>query len=166
MTAVSEAAEANAESFVSFGTHKVGLGTAKNDLAEGVGRHTANQKSLETMELTLASRERIREALEKQLETLKNKKNELNTGIDAIEADLTMLKLQQMESKYQTDDTRLAKIKESMRELQKKVAIEREKLKLLPAALDAPIPSAATKSVDEIIAPLAAPAKPAKTNGD
>ena len=162
-----KAAEANAEAFVTFGSHKVRLDAAKNDLDEGVRRYSANQKSLETMELTLGSRERIRDGLEKQLETLKNKKSELTTGIDAIEADLTMLKLQQMESKYQTDDTRLAKIKESMRDLQKKVAIEREKLKLLPAALEAPTSGAATKSVDDIMAPLAAPAaKPAKANGD
>jgi chromosome segregation ATPase len=157
-------AETKAEAEVAFGSRRVGLTAAKADLAEGVSRFTANQKSLETMELTLGSRERIRDSLEKQLETLKNKKTELATGIDAIEADLTMLKLQQMENKYQTDDTRLARIKESMRELQKKVAIEREKLKLLPAALDAPASAAGAKSVDDIMAPLSAAAKPAKTS--
>jgi hypothetical protein len=62
-----------------------------------------------------------------------------------------------MESKYQTDDTRLAKIKESMRELRKKFDVEREKLKLMPAALDGPVSTAGTKSVDDIMAPLSAP---------
>jgi chromosome segregation ATPase len=150
-------AEAKAEAHVAFGTRKVGLSAAKADLEDGVRRFTSNQKSLEAMELTLVSRERIRDTLEKQLETLKNKKSELTSEIDALEAELSALKLQQMESKYQTDDTRLAKIKESMRELRKKLDVEREKLKLMPAALDAPVSTAATKSVDDIMAPLTAP---------
>jgi chromosome segregation ATPase len=159
-----KAAEQKAEAQVSIGNRQVRLSTAKHDLEDGVKRFTSNQKSLETMELTLDSRERIRDGLEKQLETLKNKKSELSSGIDALEAELTMLKLQQMESKYQTDDTRLAKIKESMRELRKKLDVEREKLKLMPAVLDAQPSTAATKSVDDIMAPLNAP-KPAPANG-
>jgi chromosome segregation ATPase len=168
-----KAAEEKAEAFVDFGNRKIRLVAAKDDLDAGVKRYTSNQRSLETMELTLDSRERIRDGLEKQLETLKNKKSELSSGIDALEAELTMLKLQQMESKYQTDDTRLAKIKESMRELRKKLDVEREKLKLMPAALDAPTSTAATKSVDDIMAPLngskAAPASgsnPKTSTGD
>jgi len=152
-----KAAEERAEAYVAYGTRKVGLTTAKTDLEEAVRRYTSNQKSLEAMEQTLASRERIRDGLEKQLDTLKNKKSELSSGIDALEAELTMLKLQQMESRYQTDDTRLAKIKESMRELRKKLDVEREKLKLMPAALDAPVSTAGSKSVDDIMAPLTAP---------
>jgi len=155
-------AEQNAESQVSFGNRKVGLNSAKGDLEDGVRRYTSNQKSLDAMEQTLGSRERIRDSLEKQLETLKNKKSELTSEIDGLEAELTMLKLQQMESKYQTDDTRLSKIKESMRDLRKKLDVEKEKLKLMPAALDAPTSSSASKSVDDIMAPLAAP-KPAAT---
>jgi chromosome segregation ATPase len=170
-----KAAEEKAEAYVDFGNRKIRLIAAKADLEEGAKRYESNRKSLETMELTLDSRERIRDGLEKQLETLKNKKSELSSGIDALEAELTMLKLQQMESKYQTDDTRLAKIKESMRDLRKKLDVEREKLKLMPAALDAPTPTAGTRSVDEILAPVnapkpAAPAAPAtgstKTFGD
>jgi len=154
-------AEQNAETLVSFGDRKVRLVAAKSDLEDGVRRFTSNQKSLEAMELTLASRERIRDSLEKQLETLKTKKVEMTSEIDALEAELTLHKLHQMESKYQTDDTRLAKIKDSMRELRKKLDVEREKLKLMPAALDAPAATTGTKSVDDIMAPLAAPKAPA-----
>lgn len=160
-----KAAEEKAETYVDFGSRKIRLVAAKHDLEDGVKRFTSNQKSLETMQLTLDSRERIRDGLEKQLETLKNKKSELSSGIDALEAELTNLKLQQMENKYQTDDTRLAKIKESMRELRKKLDVEREKLNLMPAALDAPASTSAAKSVDDIMAPLTAPkAAPATTS--
>jgi chromosome segregation ATPase len=152
-------AEAKAETFVSFGNRKVGLTAAKAELEKGVSGYTANQKSLETLEATLAAREEIKDALEKQLEELKNQKQVLAAAIDALEAQVTRLKLEQMKSKYQTDNTRLAKIKEDMRELQKKIDIEREKLKLMPAVLEVPNPAAA-KSVEEIMAPLSG-SKPA-----
>ena len=66
------------------------------------------------------------------------------------------------------DDTRLAKIKEDMRALRTRIEIEREKLKLMPAALENPAVKAATnKSVDDIMAPLSAPAtKPAGNTPD
>ena len=147
---------------VAFGTRTLSVDAAKAELEEGVKRFAANQKSFDSFEALLASRTRVRDGLEKQLEALKNQKGELAAAVDAMEAELTMLKLQQMESKYQTDDTRLAKIKEDLRKLKTKVDVEREKLKLMPAALDAPAaPAASGRSVDDIMAPLTAPAKPA-----
>lgn len=148
-----------AEGHVTFGNRTLSIEAAKAELEEGVKRYATNQKSLDAMEQTLASRIKIRDSLEKQLETLKNQKNELAAAIDAMEAEYNALKLQQMESKYQTDDTRLAKIKDDLRKLKTKVDVEREKLKLMPAALDAPAPAASGKSVDDIMAPLNA--KPA-----
>jgi len=154
----------NAEGHVVFGNRKLSIDDAKAELEEGVKRFAANQKTLETMEMTLATRIKVRDSLEKQLETMKNQKSELTTAIDGMEAELTALKLQQMESKYQTDDTRLAKIKEDLRKLKTKVDVEREKLKLMPAAIEpTPAPAASSKSVDDIMAPLNAPKPAAKT---
>lgn len=146
---------------VTFGDRTLSIPAAKAELEEGVKRFTANQKSLESLVATCASREKVRDTLEKQLETLKAQKAELAAAVDALEAEVTMLKLQQMESKYQTDDTRLAKIKENMRTLRTKIEIEREKLKLMPTTLESPTkPTGCNKSVDDIMAPLTAPAKP------
>jgi len=147
---------------VTFGDRTIPVGVAKAELEEGVKRFTSNQKALESMDLAIGSREKVKEGLEKQLEALKTQKTELTAAVDALEAELTMLKLKQMESKYQTDDTRLGKIKEDIRALRTKMEIEREKLKLLPSVLEpATVPT--TKSVDDIMAPLTAPAKPATT---
>jgi chromosome segregation ATPase len=151
---------------VVFGNRKLSLDAAKAELEEGVKRYAANQKSLESMEATVAVRVKNRDILEKQLETLKNQKTELAVAIDAMESELIALKLQQMESKYQTDDTRLAKIKEDLRKLKTKLDVEREKLKLMPTAFDAPASSVtSSKSVDDIMAPLNAPTKPSKVEG-
>lgn len=160
---IKKAADTKAQGtqFVMFGNRKVAIDAAKEELADGVKRFEANQKTLATLEQTLAVRTRVRDTLEKQLETLKNQKTELATSIDGLEAEINAVKLQQMESKYQTDDTRLARIKEDMRKLKTRLEVEREKLKLMPAALEPTAPPASSgKSVDEIIAPLNG-AKPA-----
>jgi chromosome segregation ATPase len=141
--------------FVSFGDRKLTIPEAKAELDEGVRRYGVNQKSLEAMIATLASREKVRETLAKQLDTMRNQKNELSASIDALEAEVAALKLRQMESKYQTDDSRLAKIKEDIRALRKKLDIQTEELNLLPAAIDPPAAkSSAHKSVDDILGPL------------
>jgi chromosome segregation ATPase len=159
--AIKKAEKAN--DLVSFGERKMSIPSAKAGLEAGVKRYTANQKSLEALETTIASREKIKDSLEKQLETLKNQRTELLATVDGLEAELTNLKLQQMESKYQTDDSRLAKIKEDIRALKTKLDVEREKLKLMPAALETSSATQSNKSVDQIMAPLSSPAKSTDT---
>jgi len=152
---------------ISFGNRPLSVSAAKAELEEGVKRFSTNQKSLDAHESLLTNRIKVRDTLEKQLETMKNQKSELANQVDAMEAELAVLKLQQMESKYQTDDTRLAKIKEDMQKLKTRVAVEREKLKLLPSALDdapASTSNGGGKSVDDIMAPLNAPAKKPETS--
>jgi chromosome segregation ATPase len=148
-----------------WGNRTLTVDAAKAELEEGVRRFANNQKSLDSLTTLVANRTKVRDSLEKQLETMKNQKDELTAAVDAMEAELASLKLQQMESKYQTDDTRLAKIKEDLRKLKTKVDVEREKLKLMPSALENPAPATSSKSVDDIMAPLSAPAKPAKQEG-
>jgi len=150
---------------VTFGDRKLSVPEAKAELEEGVRLFNENQKSLDGMEAALVSREKVKVGLEKQLETLRNQKVELNASLDALEAKLTALKLRQMESKYQTDETRLAKIKEDMRALETKLEVEDEKLKLLPQVLDTKPTKASkpaqTKTVDEIMSQLGG--KPTQT---
>lgn len=153
----------NAEGHVTFGNRTVSIADAKAELEADAKRHLAVQKSLESQQALLANRIKVRDSLEKQLEAMKAQKGELTAAVDDMEAQLAALKLQQMESKYQTDDTRLAQIKEDLRKLKTKMDVEREKLKLMPAALEpAPAVPTNTKSVDDILAPLNKPAKPAK----
>ncbi len=148
---------------VAFGDRKLPVAQAKAELAESVARYTTGQRTQDSLDATLASRERSREALEKQLDTLKAQRLEMTAAIDGLEAELTAVKLQQMESKYQCDDTRLSGIKESIRDMRKAIAVEREKLKLAPVVHDDDRPTAASanRSVDDILAPLAD--KPAAT---
>ena len=154
---------------MTFGNRTVALADAKSELEADVKRYATTQKSLDAMQATLANRIKVRDSLEKQLDAMKAQKSELTAAVDEMDAQLAALKLQQTESKYQTDDSRMAQIKEDLRKLRTKVAEEKEKLKLMPVALESnPAPATSTKSVDDILAPLnATPAKPeaGKTEG-
>lgn len=153
----------NAEGHVTFGNRTVNVADARAELEVDATRYKATHKSLEALQATLANRIKVRDSLEKQLAAMKVQKTELTAAVDDMEAQLTALKLQQMESKYQTDDTRLAKIKEDLRTLKTKVDVEREKLKLMPAAHDAPatVATPTAESTDNLVDSLPEPTKPA-----
>jgi len=138
---------------VKVGGAFVPVGEAKEQLKRDVQIHVKRKAQMETMEKMLSQQERIKETLEKQFDQLLRQKEELKAEIDAVEAEYKALQLQQIESKYQTDDTRLAKVKESLRGLRHKLDIEKESLKLTPKAIEGTSP-ASTESVDEILAPL------------
>ena len=84
---------------------------------------------------------------------MRRSKQDLAVSIDKLEAEYKTLQLQQIESKYQVDDTRLAQIKQTIRELQKDVDVKRQKLKMAPSIAEDGAPVTAL-SVDDILAPL------------
>ena len=139
---------------VKVGAAFVPVAEAKDRLKQDVSVHLKRKTSLDGMEKALANRERIKETLERQLDGMIKQKQELKAQIDAVEAEYKALQLQQIESKYQQDDSRLAKIKESLRKMQRDLDVEKEKLKLAPRVHSEPTPAAETQSVDEILAPL------------
>jgi len=134
-----------AESQVTFGNRQLTVAAAMAELKADKKRLDTAQKSLSAHEALLANRIKIRDNLEKQLEATKNQKSELAAAVEDMEAELALLKLQQTESKYQTDDTRLSKIKEDLRKLRTKVEIKREELKITQTTMDE-TPAATTTS--------------------
>ena len=99
------------------------------------------------------TQQRIVDKLDRQRLEMSRLKSDLDTAIDGLEEQVQSLKLTQMESKYQTDDTRVAQIKESIAKVNKRLDIQRRELSLLQ---DTVIPSLAlpTESVDDIMAPI------------
>src|SRR5205814_2028167 len=73
--------------------------------------------------------------------------------IDGLEEEVQALKLAQMESKYQTDDTRVAHIKEAIAKQKKRLDVQRRELALLQDVM-VPATTTPSESVDEIMAPL------------
>lgn len=140
---------------VSVGRLVVPVAEAKDMLQRDVTIHQKRKQQLADMEKALASRERIKETLAKQLDGMTRQKQLLKAEIDAVEADFKQVQLAQIESKYQRDDTRLGKVKESLAEMRKKLDVEKEKLNLAPKVYeDNTGTSASTQTVAEILAPL------------
>lgn len=140
---------------VHYGTVMVSVPEAKQRLSADVKRVVARKHNVETLQHTLAAQERIKETLQKQLETLKVQKTVLAAEIDGLEAEYKDLQLKQMESKFQFDDTRLARIKERIREMRKDIDVKAEHLNLKPQVNEEATGAPATGlSVDEILAPL------------
>ena len=147
-----------ATEYVSAGRVMIPVAEAKDRLQQDVRTHLTRKTQLANMEDALGRRERVKAVLEQQFATLIRQKEEMKAEIDAVEAEYKSLQLQQMESKYQTDDTRLARVKESLAGLRKKLDVEREKLKLTPQIHEVDVPTSAdAKSVDDILAPLNGP---------
>lgn len=150
-----KAAVASATDPVAVGGRKTSAADAKAELDAGLKQFDVAQKALDARQAALASRMQTRDNLEKQAAAMKDQKAELQTAVDKLESELGALKLQPAAGKPQTDDARLAKIKDDLEKLKKKLDVDREKLKLSPLAPEPITPGG--KSVDDIVRPLKKP---------
>lgn len=147
---------------VELGDSRYSLDSGKIKLKDAVRDYTDAGRELTLVVAKLESQGRIVDKLEGQRKAMSRVKTDLELTIDALEAEYHALKVQQLESKYQTDDTRVAEIKASIAKLAKKFDVEKRTLLILQDG-QAPAAPAVAESVDEIMAPLNAPK--GKANG-
>jgi len=138
---------------VAFGDQKFSLTIGKARLKETVRDYTDSDKELTHVRMKVETQQRIIDKLEKQRLEMTRLKTDLDLAIDGLEAQVQSLKLQQMESKYQTDDTRVAQIKESIAKVNKRLDIQRRELSMLQDTVT-PSVAAPSESVDDIMAPI------------
>jgi len=117
---------------VKYGGTTMSVSEANSRLTKDVDYLLKKKQALENMEKNLAKREQIRDVLKKQLDGLVRQQQEMKNEIDTVEAQYKELQLAQIESKYQQDDSRLAKIKVDLRKLKKNLDVQKEKLNLAP----------------------------------
>lgn len=143
---------------VSIGSAKFSIADAKVRLKQDVDNHLLRKKTLASVEQALTHHEKIKDTLARTLDELSRQKDAMAYEIDAVEAEFKNLQLTQIESKYQHDDSRLAKIKQDLAKLRDSVKIQEVR-----ASLDAPVKTNTTapvttnitpESVDDILAPL------------
>jgi chromosome segregation ATPase len=156
LAAEARAAEAKekageATAFVVFNDHRYSLAAAKLKLKDLVQAEKDLAKELAVVQAKLDSQQRIVDKLEAQRLEAGRLKSTLETTIDELEVEYQTLKLKQMESKYQTDGSRAAEIKESVAKLRKRLDVQRRELAMLQDG-EAPAGEAAVaESVDEIV---------------
>jgi chromosome segregation ATPase len=133
----------------------VSLRDAKIKLEVWVTEVASAEKEAAHLDAKIASLNRIILKLDEQQAAMKKAKADLDGAIDELQEDVLALQIQQMESKYQTDDTRTARIKEAIEKQRKRIDLQKRELAKLQGTGDA----AATKSVKEIMAPVTTPVK-------
>jgi len=129
----------------------VSFGKAKELLQFQVRQFKSQEQEFKAQEKMLGVRERTRTLAEQHLQELVTQKTNFDAAVVEMEADIKQAKIEQVQSKYQNDGTRLAEVKESLTKLKKRIEIQREKLNL-SKKIDPT--SAENKSVDEIMAEL------------
>ncbi len=149
--AKAKAGEANVQ--VSFGDHTYSLASGMLRLKETVRDYRDIEKELTHVRMKSETQQRIIDKLDRQRLEMNNLKSELDRAIDGLDEEVQALKLQQMESKYQTDDTRVAQIKESIAKQKKRLDVKRRELNLLQDTIT-PSLSVPSETVDEIMAPV------------
>jgi peptidoglycan hydrolase CwlO-like protein len=78
----------------------------------------------------LEAKETSLEKAKENLRAMKGQKRELEVQLAKLESQAKALKVAQTNSKFQFDDSRMAEIKKSLQELDDRLAIENEKLRL------------------------------------
>lgn len=154
---------------VVLGDATVSLDTGKARLKESVRLYTDLDKQLGHTRTKLDSQARIIDQLTRQLAAFERLKGELDAAIDGLEEEVHALAAAQLESRYQTDNTRAAQIKDALAAAKKRLDIRRRELALLQNPDGRP--AGTVESVDEIMAPVtragaarpAAPVMPAAT---
>jgi peptidoglycan hydrolase CwlO-like protein len=143
--------EAGSSKLISWDNRQISYDRAKELLQSQVKTHKSLEGDLKAHETMLAVRERTRDLAEQQLQAMVTQKSDLEAAVTELEADIKMAKIEQVQSKYQNDGTRMAEVKESLAKLKKRIEVQREKLAL---AKQYEPSSVENKSVDEIMAEL------------
>lgn len=151
----SKAGEKGATVVFAEGDRPISLRDAKIKLEVWVNELASAEKEAAHLDAKIASLNRIILKLDAQQSAMKKAKSDLDAAIDELQEDVLALQIQQMESKYQTDDTRVSRIKESIEKQRKRIDLQKRELAKLQGTGD----EAAGKSVKEIMAPVTVPVK-------
>ena len=143
-----EAAQVKA---VKWDGREISYERAKELLHNQVTSHKTLEKEFKSLETMLAVRERTRDLAEEHLQALVTQKAELEAAVTELEADIKVARIEQTRSKYQSDGTRLAEVKDSVAKLQKRIAVMREKLDMAKKYDKSAVEN---KSVEEILSEL------------
>ena len=149
--------DASQNKLVKWDSREVSFDRAKELLQSQVKAHKTLEGELKALETMQAVRERTRDLAEQHLQALVTQKSELEAAVTELEADIKVAKIEQVQSKYQNDGTRMAEVKESLAKLKKRIEVQREKLDLAKQYEKTGVEN---KSVDEIMAELDAKDKP------
>jgi chromosome segregation ATPase len=126
---------------------------AREKLAKELDQYKRSASDLKFKKELLEAKETSLEKAKEQLTGLKDQKRELEVQLAKLEAKAKALEVAQTRSKFQFNDARMTGIKKSLEELETRVRVEEEKLKLYEdftlegRPIQTPKPGKSTKDV-------------------
>jgi len=115
--------ESGQKEFVSAG-HAINREKATTLLSKGWDAYKRSENTLKSRNQELELKRRALDSAKEQLAAMKEQKQELEVQIAQLEAEVKTVRLAQTRSKFQFDDSRLADIKRSLRDLQTRLDVE------------------------------------------
>jgi len=99
-----------------------------------------SKKQLDSKRKELQAREDRLAAAKQQLSALQDERENLKVELAKLEADIQAVRVAQTQSKFQVDDSELARIKEGVARVRDRIKVEQEKMALQAEFTTGPIP--------------------------
>ena len=113
---------------IQWGYRTVDYAEAKSLLAAEVHDFKLIRERLHHREVSLQAQLSSRELMEQQWKEMIKQKEELAAAVSEMETEIKLAKIEQIRSKHQNDGSRMAGIKNSLKDLRKRVMVQRERL--------------------------------------
>lgn len=139
-----------AKEFVKIDGELISVSKAKAKLDSDFKRWERSRSELNNSEHALQIQIRNRDMLRDHLDALVSQQREMQSAVEEMDSLLKQLELEQMQSQYQNDDSRLSGIKGDIQKLRQRVEVQRQKLKLAEEYA----PESSGASVDEMLEKL------------
>jgi DNA repair exonuclease SbcCD ATPase subunit len=109
------------EQFIKYGENKYPAERVKNELARDWAAYLKAEEALKSKEKMFESMEAAFNNAKEQVAEMRSQYEQLELKLAQLEAELSSVRLAQSRSKFQLDDSHLARIKGDMDELERKV---------------------------------------------
>lgn len=118
------------DAYVIHGDLRLSQEAAKDKLAREFSMYKSLERELAAEEQMLVAREESLANAREQLEAMRDTKKQLQVELCQLEAELKAIRVAQTRSKFQLDDSELARIKEGIAKVRHRVQVEQKTLEL------------------------------------
>jgi DNA repair exonuclease SbcCD ATPase subunit len=111
---------------ISYGGHEYSASRIREKLARDFRSYQRCEAEVKSKEKLLDAKEKALDAAREQLTTIRSQKQDLEVQVAQLEAELKAVRLAQSHSKFQIDDTSLARCKQTLAEIQSRLKVEKQ----------------------------------------
>jgi len=116
--------------YIVYGDTRYPASRIKEKLTKDFDAFKTSEKALDTKEKLLQSKEEGVAAAREQLDAMRGVKEQLTVELSQMDTELKLIRLQETKSKFHVDDSRLARIKDSIKDMHRRIDIAKKELAL------------------------------------